>query len=150
MIKLSWKPYPERERSLPDQGLPVLRLELLANDLLLDLFEGESKTLDFFQAPEGLSFGLDPPTEDPPVYTKNLRDRSGQGTEILMRETPWTHLDKGVLDTAALARGMQSLLASNPLTAPQMLEGGPRTRFAASLGEHVRGSGAPSEATLPE
>lgn len=122
--------------SIPAEGMNALRVDYLANDVLIGLFEGELKTVDFFQAPEGLSFGLDVPTGTPPVYTKNLRDRSGEGTELLINPVPFCHTDKGVVDLKGLADQMKSMTKATVFTAAQfalqMLEGGPRIRFVAS------------------
>jgi hypothetical protein len=132
--------YAQREEdvgSIPAEGMTALRVDRLADDVLLGLFEGELKTVDFFQAPEGLSFGLDVPTGTPPVYTKNLRDRSGQGTELIINPVPFHHTDKGVVDMKGLAELMKSKTQASVFTAAQyalqMIEGGPRIRFVASM-----------------
>ncbi|WP_438000738.1 hypothetical protein WMF26_13860 [Sorangium sp. So ce185] len=136
--------YPER---LPDpsvippatDALTPLRFDRLASDALLVLFAGEVKTLDVFQAPEAMHYGLDAQEAGGQEFTKNLRDPSGvsQPEAVVV---PWRHADRQVVDIAGLAERMKAALApvraELPFTAAQfalqMIEGTERVRFVAS------------------
>jgi hypothetical protein len=113
--------------------LPQLRVDTLSEDVLLGLFEGEALTMDFFLKPESLSFGLDVPTTHPPVWTKNLRLRTGEATDLIVDSVPFHDAGKTAVDAARLARLMNDQLKWSTFTAAQfaleMIEGGPRLRF---------------------
>jgi len=127
---------PELELPDPADVLPQFRVERLADDVLLGLFEGEIKTLDVFQAPEAMQFGLDEPNGDPPEFSKNLRDPSGGSLTEVIKPIPWSDEGKGVVDVARLAAEMKDKLKLGSFTAAQvalqMIEGVPRIRFVAA------------------
>ncbi|PTL81141.1 hypothetical protein DAT35_23745 [Vitiosangium sp. GDMCC 1.1324] len=138
--KLLVEAYAERVEdpaAIPSDGhsLPALRIETLSEDVLMGLFDGALQTVDFFQEPESLGFGVDPPEDDSLIFTKNLRTRSGDSTDIIISPLPWRDQARGVLDLKALADEMSSKLKWTPFTAAQfalqMIEGGPRIRFVA-------------------
>ena len=54
--------------------LPVVRMERLSDEILLCIFEGDIHTLDFFQKPDVLHFGVD---SDGTNYSKQLRRADG-------------------------------------------------------------------------
>lgn len=116
-----------------EEVLPQLRMDTLSEDVLIGLFEGEVLTVDFFQKPEGLSFGLDPATTHPPVWTKNLRLRTGEATELRIESVPFHDAAKSAVNAARLAELMKAKLEWPTFTAAQfaleMIEGGPRIRF---------------------
>ncbi|WP_224371860.1 hypothetical protein [Hyalangium versicolor] len=131
--------YAQREEdvgSIPAEGMNAVRVDSLADDVLIGLFEGELKTVDFFQAPEGLSFGLDVREDTSSAFTKNLRDRSGSGTELIINPVPFRNADKGMVDMKGVADLMKTMTHATVFTAAQfalqMIEGGPRIRFVAS------------------
>ncbi|AUX30846.1 MULTISPECIES: hypothetical protein [Sorangium] len=135
--------YAERlpDMSIPptSQALTPLRFDRLAEDTLLALFAGEVKTLDVFQAPEALHYGLDANEAEGEAYTKNPRDASGTSRPETVT-VPWRHADRRVVDIAELATRMKALLALGRSELPstgaqfalQMIEGVERVRFVAS------------------
>ncbi|QDE92722.1 hypothetical protein BHS06_29155 [Myxococcus xanthus] len=123
--------------SIPVGGdvLPQLRVDTLSDDILIGLFDGQCQTVDFFQKPEGLSFGLDVPTTHPPTWTKNLRLRTGEATDLRIESVPFHDPAKSAVNTSRLAELMREKLEWPAFTAAQfaleMIEGGPRIRFVA-------------------
>lgn len=123
------------------------RVDRLAEDVLLGLFygDGEIKTLDVFQAPEGLNFGLDDQKDIAGPFTKNLRGPQGVGLDEEIKQIPWSAEGKGVINVKQLATEMDNILKRKyPLSegepprrftaaqfASQMIEGEPRIRFVA-------------------
>jgi hypothetical protein len=80
----------DKEEDMDASKLKILRMETLSPNLLLCLFEGDLKTADIHQKPEGLHLGFDiykdaslPPPNPPlpPVYFKKLRNAEGKELE---------------------------------------------------------------------
>ncbi|MBK7936642.1 MAG: LamG domain-containing protein [Lewinellaceae bacterium] len=57
-----------------DKALPVTRMERLSDSVLLCIFNGDVHTVDFFQKPDVLHFGLD---SDGANFSKQLRKATG-------------------------------------------------------------------------
>ena len=115
--------------------LPLLRMETLAKDVLLCLFEGEIKTVDIHLQPESMHFGLDAPTEDSPEWSKNLRNSEGELMENSI-PIPWKNEEKEVIDLQKFATQMKETLSSSDedeFTSGQfglqMIEGVEKVRF---------------------
>ena len=119
----------------PDELLTPSRFDRLADDVLIGLFEGEVATLDVFEAPESMHFGLDEQTDGATGFTKNLRDPAGGSTPVIIDPVPWGNEGMGVVDVVKLTREMARVLQDSDFTAAQvalqMIEGVPRIRFVA-------------------
>jgi hypothetical protein len=76
-------PEQEKDPPTPRPALTMLRMERLASNVLICLFEGEIKTVEIHQKPETLHFGFDENASDKPSYYKKLRDpNSGSPTDL--------------------------------------------------------------------
>jgi hypothetical protein len=118
----------------PDEVLTPLRFDRLADDVLIGLFEGEVKTLDVFEAPEAMHFGLDEQAEGATGFTKNLRDlANGDSLPELIDPVPINAA--GAVDVVRLKAEMERIMKGSGFTAAQvaiqMIEGVPRIRFVA-------------------
>ncbi|MGB3511268.1 MAG: hypothetical protein WBA93_18935 [Microcoleaceae cyanobacterium] len=119
----------------PTEGnlLPLLRMETLAKDVLICLFEGEVKTVDIHLKPESMHFGLDAPTEDSPEWSKNLRDEQGELMADSRISIPWNHQEKEVINLEEFASRMNQYLHLDEFTSGQfglqMIEGVQKVRF---------------------
>ena len=115
------------------QPLPQLRMEQLAKDVLICLFEGEVKTVDIHLKPESMHFGLDAPTTDSPEWSKNLRDENGELMDEPVLPIPWSNEAKEVIDLESFAQQMNAVLELNEFTSGQfglqMIEGVQKVRF---------------------
>jgi hypothetical protein len=115
--------------------LPLLRMEKLAKDVLICLFEGEVKTVDIHLKPEAMHFGLDAPTQNLPQWSKDLRNSNGESTGNRI-SIPWNNQQKEVVNLNTLANTMKSDLGLNSFTsgqfALQMIEGVQKVRFVKS------------------
>ncbi|MBD2186201.1 hypothetical protein [Aerosakkonema funiforme] len=114
--------------------LSLLRMEKLAKDVLICLFEGEVKTVDIHLQPEGMHFGLDAPTKQSPEWSKNLRNINGEATDILISPIPWNNEQKEVINLEGLATKIQEKLPdigefTSGQFALQMIEGVQKVRF---------------------
>lgn len=125
----------------PDELLTPIRFDRLADDVLIGLFEGEVATLDVFEAPESMHFGLDEQTDGATGFTKNLRDPTGESTPEIIDPVPWSNEGLGVVDVVQLKQEMEKILQDSDFTAAQvalqMIEGVPRIRFVAGAGPAV-------------
>ncbi|MEL4894631.1 hypothetical protein [Crocosphaera sp. Alani8] len=120
----------------PTEGqlLPLLRMENLAKDVLICLFEGEVKTVDIHLKPESMHFGLDAPTKDSPEWSKNLRDENGELMDkFLISPIPWNSEEKEVINLQDFATQMNRYLNLEEFTSGQfglqMIEGVQKVRF---------------------
>jgi len=115
--------------------LPVLRRENLSKDVLICLFAGEVKTVDFYLSPESMHFGLDAPSHDSPEWSKTLRTVNGEPTNTSISPIPWNHAAKEVVNLTQFATQMNQHLNLNDFTSGQfglqMIEGGQKVRFIA-------------------
>ncbi|MFB2970328.1 hypothetical protein ACE1CD_15250 [Aerosakkonema sp. BLCC-F183] len=114
--------------------LPLLRMEKLAKDVLICLFEGEVKTVDIHLQPEGMHFGLDAKETDSSVWTKNLRNINGEGTQLSISPIPWNNEEKEVINLEGLATKIKEKLPdigefTSGQFALQMIEGVQKVRF---------------------
>lgn len=150
--------YPERHPTMdveaPGERLPLLRMERLADDVLLCLFQGRVQTVGVHQKPEGLHSGVSLPDQRHPGYYKRRRDPSSgeelpdcSGPNVIVpvpfrpeakNGTPEpADLDDPpphrVLDVAALAQMLHAPDHDEDPTAAgfalQMVEGVARVRF---------------------
>lgn len=122
----------------PDEATPLvrLRMEKLAPDVLICLFQGEVKTVDIHQKPEGMHFGLDAPSDESDKFTKNLRDIYGEGSpDLIIEPIPWHDPPtKGIVNISAMVDEMKKqLLQPGEFTSAQfglqMIEGVQKVRF---------------------
>ncbi|NEO80118.1 hypothetical protein [Moorena sp. SIO4G3] len=114
--------------------LPLLRMETLAEDVLICLFQGEVKTVDIHLEPESMHFGLDAPIVESPEWSKNLRNENGElMDEFLISPIPWQNEEKGVINLEELAQQMNDYLELDQFTSAQfglqMIEGVQKVRF---------------------
>lgn len=119
--------------------LPVLRMERIAPNILICLFQGELQVLDIHLKPEVLHFGVDEVLKSNPVqYDKKLRN--ADGTERSDSDTltvPLTLNAQRKVDIAGLFNsiaaqkdklGFSGAFASGQF-ALEMVEGVPKVRF---------------------
>ena len=110
-----------------ENALSILRLEKLAQDVLICLFAGEVKTVDFHLKPETMHFGL-----DPSLQTKKLRTVDGEPIKNQV-PVPWNNQQKAVINVNELAQNMKQHLSLNAFNsarfALQMIEGVQKVRF---------------------
>lgn len=113
--------------------LPPLRMERLAPNILFCLFAGELQTVDIYQQPEMLHFGLDMPDENHTSFFKRLRDEQGQPNGEEVTPLSWRDETDRILDITGLADTIQMLLQTTPFTSAQfaleMIEGVEKVRF---------------------
>lgn len=130
-----------------DTALRVLRKEKLSDNVLLCIFEGDVRTLDFFQKPDVLHFGLD---ADGVNFSKQLRKANGANlpddhTPFKLKDEHWREKTLNVVNFATTASGIKSLLLASKDVPPadktefgeftsadfamEMLEGAERVRF---------------------
>jgi hypothetical protein len=117
--------------------LDVIRLARLSEDVLLGLFNGDVKTVDFHLKPETLHFGFDAVAGG---YEKKLRDAQGNQQAGEAVSVTWKKLNGqakvGVVDISQLAGdiGAKSYLIDGQLTSAQlameMVEGVDKVRFS--------------------
>lgn len=98
-----------------------LRLEKLAGSVLLCLFEGEVATVEFFQKPDVLHFGLD---RDEDGFSKQLRHANGEdlpdndpGTVLKLAARHW-HANR-LANFDEIANGLKTKLEASPLVSAQ-------------------------------
>ena len=137
-----------------DTALPVARMERISDQVLLCIFKGDVNTVDFFQKPDVLHFGLD---SDGVNYSKQLRKATGANVPdstppfTLVDAQHWHNKALRVLNfatmatstTSSLRKSLQQVLIATEFTefnvftsadfAMEMLEGAERVRFVRSL-----------------
>ncbi len=117
----------------PTELLTPLRFDRLADDVLIGLYAGEVKTLDVFEAPEAMHFGLDEQADGATGFTKNLRDPAGGSLPEIIESVQISAA--GAVDIVWLKEEMKRILKASEFTAAQvalqMIEGVPRIRFVA-------------------
>ena len=116
----------------PIQASPLtpIRHEKLAKDVLIYLFEGEVKTIDFHLQPEAMHFGLNVPDKENSHWTKNIRNADGE--EITTKvDVTWNNQDKGVVNFQQLAGEFSTYVncTNSAEFALQMIEGVQKVRF---------------------
>ncbi|MBK8195548.1 MAG: LamG domain-containing protein [Lewinellaceae bacterium] len=90
-----------------DTALPVARMERISDQVLLCIFEGNVNTVDFFQKPDVLHFGLD---SDGVNYSKQLRKATGANVPdnippfTLVDNQHWHDKPMRVLNFATMAK----------------------------------------------
>ncbi|MGH9766640.1 MAG: hypothetical protein ACREAB_04330, partial [Blastocatellia bacterium] len=98
--------YDSNDRNMP---LKTLRMERLSDNVLICLFAGEAKIVEFHLRPETVHFGLDP--NETAGYSKTLRDSQGMVKDHLkVPLIPWRQETKRVVDIAGLARAIETAL----------------------------------------
>lgn len=131
-----------------DTALTAVRKEKLSDNLLLCIFEGDVRTVDFFQKPDVLNFGLD---SDGVNFAKQLRKANGANlpdnhAPFELKNEHWRDKAMRVVNFATIADGMKTLLLDSAAVpaadkdefreftsadfAMEMLEGVERVRFA--------------------
>ncbi len=88
--------------------LPLVRMDKLAKDVLICIFQGEVKTVDIHQKPEAMHSGVDPFGVDDTEITKDLRNASGKlivGSQI---SVPWNNSEKRVINLVEFAENMKT------------------------------------------
>ncbi len=123
---------------------PCLRMDRLADDLLICLFAGEVKTIDIFLKPEALHFGLKSESME-----KDLKNKRGQeipskdhSSKSLSVSPAWKNQGARVLNIGELATSIDKALKEHNVRssangnftsaqfALQMIEGVDRVRFS--------------------
>jgi len=122
----------------PNHKLTILRKERLSESILLCLFQGEVKTVDFSIKAESVNCGVDPINKvagsNKLQIEKGLRKLDGtQGEEKI--DVPCKNAELGVINIKELAnRIKQKLLYTEGFTSAQfaltMIEGSPKIRFS--------------------
>ncbi|NEO20839.1 MULTISPECIES: hypothetical protein [unclassified Moorena] len=119
--------------------LPLLRMEKLAKDVLICIFQGEVKTVDIHQKPEAMHFGVDPFDVDDTEVTKDLRNANGELIVDSKIPVPWNNSAKRVINLVTFAENIKNWFNSdgggsldNFTSAQfglQMMEGVQKVRF---------------------
>ncbi len=136
-----------------DTALKVARMERISDQVLLCIFKGDVNTVDFFQKPDVLHFGLD--SDGGVNYSKQLRKASGASLDdsiqpFTLADQHWHDKPMRVLNfdamaissTSSLRKSLQQVLTSTEFTefegftsadfAMEMLEGVEKVRFVRS------------------
>ncbi len=124
----------EIEGWLGDAKLPALRIEQLADDVMLVLFNGMPETVEIRQPREGLHFGLSPKA-DGAGFTRTLRcaqtgaaQTSGSLIAVPMRGESQGDTNAcaatGVIDIDALARALRVALEPGGAASASIVAGG--------------------------
>ncbi len=120
----------------PNNKLTILRYERLSDHILICLFKGELKTVDFSLKAQSLNCGVDPidkvAESEPLKIKKGLRKLDGeQGNEEI--DVSCKGEVKGVIDIKALADKIAKLNNTEEFTSAQfalsMIEGSQKIRF---------------------
>jgi len=133
----------------PDARLPLLRLEHLSAEVMICLFNGEALTIDIYQKPETLHFGLDSPDQTHTGYYKKLRNTAGVEAGLEVYPIPWRGGDAAskIIDMKSFGEMINNKLAgrataqatnpSQPVSAftsaqfaLEMIEGVQKVRFS--------------------
>ncbi|NEQ65857.1 MAG: hypothetical protein F6K21_10225 [Symploca sp. SIO2D2] len=93
--------------------LPLLRMDKLAKDVLICIFQGEVKTVDIHQKPEAMHSGVDPFGVDEIDVTKGLRNAKGELIVESKIPVPWNNLDKRVINLVQFADRMKTWFNSD-------------------------------------
>jgi hypothetical protein len=121
----------------PNNKLTILRKERLSESILLCLFQGEVKTVDFSLKAESVNCGVDPINKRPGSNNfqieKGLRKLDGTQGEAKIN-VPCKNANLGVIDIKGLANLIkEKLLYKEEFTSAQfaltMIEGSPKIRF---------------------
>ncbi len=111
----------------------LLRKAQLSPEVMLCLFEGEIRTLDFHLQAESLHFGLDFPGPGNNAFHKKLKGDDGSANGIEIDTIPMRTDAPQVINIAALTQSLQDKLAKSTFTSAQfaleMTEGVERVRF---------------------
>lgn len=108
----------------------LLRMDRLAPDLLLCLFDGDVQTVDVHEHPDVVHFGVDrDDASDIGSYYKDLRTITGQMGGTVVKPLPWRNGSSGkrTLDMTAMAAVQAAAGAAD--FAVMMIEGVERVRF---------------------
>jgi hypothetical protein len=91
------------------EKLPLLRMERLAEDVLLCLFHGQVSTVDIHQKPEALQYGVDEVVEENKTFKKEFRRADGElsGVQRTFSDA-WRSADDRVLDIASLFEAVKN------------------------------------------
>jgi len=127
----------------PKYKLTILRRERLSDNILLCLFKGEVKTVDFSLKSQSVNCGVDPidkvAASETVKITKGLRKLDGeQGNESIDVSCKGKGEVKGVIDIKALADNLAKLNNKNEdeFTSAQfalsMIEGSQKVRFCST------------------
>ncbi len=112
--------------------LKPLRFVRLGPDVLLSLYQGQAMTVDIYQKPEALHFGLDRKGD---TFIKKLRDENGEESGNTVNSIPWRGDASGrMVDITQFADKIkQNIIISKPFAssefAMEMIEGVKRVRF---------------------
>ncbi len=93
--------------------LPLLRMDKLAKDVLICIFQGEVKTVDIHQKPEAMHSGVDPFGVDEIDVTKGLRNAKGELIVASPIPVPWNNSAKRVINLVQFAENMKTWFNSN-------------------------------------
>lgn len=127
------------ESQMPDSTSPLtlLRMDTLAPDLLICLFDGQMKTVDIHLKAESLHFGFDRPFGEQTSFYKELKnlDTGAITSPLKTVDISWLNQDSRVVDINTLNSAIYTQLDqsasafSSAQFALEMIEGVPRIRF---------------------
>jgi hypothetical protein len=122
--------------TIPAPPAPLLRMERLAPDILLCLFEGDVQTVDIHEHPDAIHFGVD--TDDPgnmESYFKELRKLDGSESGV-KTPLPWKNRlsNARAIDMADLAS--QENAINSAQFAVAMIEGVEKVRLLRQTPQH--------------
>lgn len=134
---------PDAKGSLPDptsQDVMVpIRMEKLAPDILLVLYPGEVKAVDFFLPPETLHFGLDLPTSSSITSDEvlklvkrkrnNVSGKETSTTATLNQASHFRDIDKRIFNIRGLSTSLAGRNPSAGKLALQLVAGTTLVRF---------------------
>jgi hypothetical protein len=120
-------------------GVELVRMERLANDVLICLFAEQFGCVNIHEPKEGINFGANPilsPSGDPEKYTKQLRGLGINGYPIgdfiqgAVIDVPMRSMPSRVVQVDALRRAMITKLTS--IEPPAWPRGGPDSDFTSA------------------
>lgn len=99
--------------TIPGPPLPILRMERIASDTLICLFQGTLNTLDLHLKPEAIHFGLEPLGADQKQYQKILKNLdTGDLNNKEEISVEWLSEPDRIIDIDQLAKNIESKLLS--------------------------------------
>lgn len=130
------------DTQMPDTTAPLtlLRMDTLAPDLLICLFDGQMQTVDIHLKAESLHFGFNRPFGNQTSFYKELKDLDTGGITSPLKTVniSWLNEDARVVDISTLSSDICTALSqtasgfTSAQFALEMIEGVPRIRFAIS------------------
>ena len=111
-----------------DYRLPLLRFERLSKNVLIAIFEGKIRAIDFHLKPEAIHHGVH--LGESGGYVKFLRNEKGVPQPNVVIDVSLRNTDKRVIDIVPLVGKLTTSTEPEPSEfALQMVEGLPKVRF---------------------